>query len=161
MLPRVRRISHWNIPKKQASNHWVIRQNTRWNSKDDVLTGAVADPSNQRRLRQAKTTTRWNASSNSIKTCVPRGFVLSRRVRDNEIDNKGRDRGSLLNLGHDVSSSILRDGESVYSLQNQPKRRLPEAFFPRNVWNNVTLELKEGKLLIQVNDNAKLIAAPS
>lgn len=136
----------------------MIRQNTRWKNKGNVLTGGIADPSYQKKLRQAKEDNYDGTRPVLLLKCVPKAFVLPMRLRYNEIENKGRDRGSLLNLGHDVNSSILRDGDSVFSLQKQTKLRLPEAFFPLNVSNNVTLELK---LLILVNDKEKLIAAPS
>jgi hypothetical protein len=88
---------------------------------------------------------------------VPKAFVLQMRVRYNESDKRGRDRGSLLDLGHHVNSFVFREGGGELTLQKKKKISLPKGFFPLNQWNNVTVEIKEGAILITVNERTKLI----
>ena len=48
----------------------------------------------------------------------------------------------------------------IIFLKNPKKKKkikLPKSFFPLNQWNDVTIEIKEGAILITVNEQSKLI----
>ena len=130
---------------------WVIRQNTQWHVKNGVLTGGLADAEYQK-MMQAKKDGHDGTRTVIFLKPVPKAFVLQMRVRYNETARKGRDRGSLLDLGHHVNSFVFKGNEGALTLQKKKKIRLPNGFFPLNQWNDVTIEIKEGELLICVND---------
>lgn len=75
-------------------------------------------------------------------------FILFIRV--------GRDRGSLLDLGHHVNSFIFGHDQTTLSLQKKKKFTLDRGFFPLNQWNDLTIEIKEGAIIIQVNDRKEI-----
>ena len=137
----------------QVKEQWVIRQNTQWEVKNGVLTGGLADVAYQK-MMQAKNDGHDGTRTVIFLKPVPKAFVLQIRVRYNESDRKGRDRGSLLDLGHHVNSFVFRGNEGTLTLQKKKKIKLPEGFFPLNQWNDVTVEIREGELLICVNDTA-------
>ena len=91
---------------------------------------------------------------------VPKAFVVQMRVRYNETASKGRNRGSLLDLGHHVNSFIFGEGQTTLALQKEKKILIKGDFFPLNQWNEVTIEIKEGAILIQVNDRREIIHDP-
>ena len=142
-----------------VSDHWVIRQQTQWNVKDGVLTGDLATDEFQK-MMQAKGDGHDGTRPVVFLKPVPKAFVLQMRVRYNETERKGRDRGSLLDLGHHVNSFIFRDANTTLTLQKKRKISIKGDFFPLNHWNDVTLEIKEGAILIQVNDRQELIEDP-
>ncbi len=135
----------------KLKKQWVIRQNTQWHVKNGVLTGGLADAEYQKMMQEKKDGHDGTRTVIFLKP-VPKAFVLRMRVRYNETDRKGRDRGSLLDLGHHVNSFVFRGNEGVLTLQKKKKIRLPNGFFPLNQWNDVTVEIKEGALLICVNE---------
>ena len=142
--------------KHQHPERWVIRQNTKWNVKDGILTGGLADVAYQK-MMQAKKDGHDGTRTVIFLKPVPKAFVIQMRVRYNQTERRGRDRGSLLDLGHHVNSFIFRDAGGVLTLQKKKRIKLPESFFPLNQWNDVTLEIKEGAILITVNKESKLI----
>ena len=91
---------------------------------------------------------------------VPKSFVVRMRLRYNETDKKGRDRGSLLDLGHHVNSFIFGKEQTKLTLQKKKKIFIKGEFFPLNKWNDVTVEIKEGVIAIQVNDRKEIIKDP-
>ena len=88
---------------------------------------------------------------------VPKAFVVRMRVRYNETEKKGRNRGSLLDLGHHVNSFIFGEEHTRLTLQKKKKILIKDNFFPLNQWNDVTIEIKEGVILIQVNRRKEVI----
>ena len=88
---------------------------------------------------------------------VPKAFVVQMRVRYNETKKKGRNRGSLLDLGHHVNSFIFDEDQTKLTLQKKKKIFIKDNFFPLNKWNDVTIEIKEGIIVIRVNDRQEII----
>ena len=145
-----------NDGKHQHPEQWVIRQNTNWNVKDGILTGGLADVGYQK-MMQAKNDGHDGTRTVIFLKPVPKAFVIQMRVRYNETDKRGRDRGSLLDLGHHVNSFIFRENGGVLTLQKKKKIKLSKSFFPLNQWNDVTIEIREGVILITVNGQSQLI----
>tara|TARA_R110002049_G_scaffold285698_4_gene466979 strand:- start:100493 stop:101176 length:684 start_codon:yes stop_codon:yes gene_type:complete len=139
--------------------HWVIRQSTQWNVKGGVLTGDLATKEFQEQM-QAKGDGHDGTRPVIFLKPVPKAFVVQMRVRYNETSRKGRNRGSLLDLGHHVNSFIFGEEETKLTLQKKKKILIAGDFFPLNQWNDVTLEIKEGAILIQVNDRKEIIKDP-
>jgi hypothetical protein len=145
--------------KHKNTDQWVIRQNTSWTVKDGILTGGLADVAYQK-MMQAKQDGHDGTRTVIFLKPVPKAFVIQMRVRYNETDKRGRDRGSLLDLGHHVNSFIFRANGGLLTLQKKKRIKLPKSFFPLNQWNEVTLEIKERAILITVNEKTRLIEDP-
>ncbi|MEM8671568.1 MAG: hypothetical protein AAGG48_28870 [Planctomycetota bacterium] len=145
-------------PLKNTSQ-WVIRQNTQWNVEDGVLTGGLASEKYQKKMQAIGDGHDGTRTVIFLKP-VPKAFVVQMRVRYNETDKKGRNRGSLLDLGHHVNSFIFGENETKLTLQKKKKISIKGKFFPLNEWNDVTIEIKEGVILIQVNDRKEIIRDP-
>lgn len=135
---------------------WEIRQHTQWNVRDGVLTGGLATEEYQKKMQaigdghDGTRTVIWLRP-------VPKAFVVRIRVRYNETEKKGRNRGSLLDLGHHVNSFIFGAEQTKLTLQKKKRIFIKGRFFPLNQWNDVTIEIKEGVILIQVNDRKEII----
>ena len=142
-----------------VGKHWVIRQQTQWNVKDGVLTGSIATEEFQKKM-QAKGDGHDGTRPVIFLKPVPKSFVVRMRLRYNETDRKGRDRGSLLDLGHHVNSFIFGKEQTKLTLQKKKKIFIKGEFFPLNKWNDVTVEIKEGVIAIQVNDRKEIIKDP-
>lgn len=145
-------------PHKNTSQ-WVIRQNTQWHVEDGVLTGGLASEEYQKKMQAIGDGHDGTRTVIFLKP-VPKAFVVQMRVRYNETDKKGRNRGSLLDLGHHVNSFIFGENETKLTLQKKKKIFIKGDFFPLNEWNDVTIEIKEGAILIQVNDRKEIIRDP-
>ena len=139
-----------------VGKHWVIRQSTQWNVKDGILTGGLAKPEFQKKM-QAKGDGHDGTRTVIFLKPVPKAYVVQMRVRYNETAKKGRDRGSLLDLGHHVNSFIFSKDQTKLTLQKKKKIFIKGDFFPLNRWNTVTIEIKEGVILMQVNDRKEII----
>ena len=142
-----------------VGNQWVIRQQTQWNVKDGVLTGSIASEEYKKEM-QAKGDGHDGTRHVIFLKPVPKAFAIKMRLRYNETSKKGRDRGSLLDLGHHVNSFIFGDRETKLTLQKKKKHIIGGDFFPLNQWNEVTIEIKEGVLMVQVNDRKEIINDP-
>ncbi|HBV63171.1 MAG TPA: hypothetical protein DEF45_09145 [Rhodopirellula sp.] len=145
--------------KHQKPTQWVIRQNTNWSVKDGILTGGLADVAYQK-MMQAKNDGHDGTRAVIFLKPVPTAFVIQLRVRYNETEKRGRDRGSLLDLGHHVNSFIFRKDGGVLTLQKKKRVVIPKSFFPLNQWNEVTIEFTEGAILITVNERSRLFEDP-
>jgi len=141
------------------TKQWEIRQNTQWNVKDGVLTGEIATEEYQKKMQAIGDGHDGTRPVIWIKP-VPKSFVVQMRVRYNETSKKGRNRGSLLDLGHHVNSFIFGEEQTKLTLQKKKKIFIKDKFFPLNQWNEVTIEIKEGVILIQVNDRREIIRNP-
>lgn len=141
------------------TKQWEIRQNTQWNVKDGVLTGEIATEEYQKKMQAIGDGHDGTRPVIWIKP-VPKPFVVQMRVRYNETSKKGRNRGSLLDLGHHVNSFIFGEEQTKLTLQKKKKVFIKDKFFPLNQWNEVTIEIKEGVILIQVNDRKEIIRNP-
>ncbi|MEM9367823.1 MAG: hypothetical protein AAGD07_17665 [Planctomycetota bacterium] len=142
-----------------VGDHWVIRQATQWTVKDGVLTGDLASEEFQKEM-QAKGDGHDGTRAVIFLSPVPKAFVVQMRVRYNETSKKGRDRGSLLDLGHHVNSFIFRASQTKLTLQKTKKIFIDGDYFPLNQWNDVTIEIKEGAILMRVNERQELIRDP-
>jgi hypothetical protein len=142
-----------------VSKQWVIRQQTQWNVKDGVLTGDLATEEFQKKM-QAKGDGHDGTRPVVFLKPVPKAFVVQMRVRYNETSRKGRNRGSLLDLGHHVNSFIFGKDQTRLTLQKEKKIDIKSKLFRLNQWNDVTVEIKEGAILIQVNDRKEIIKDP-
>ena len=134
----------------KESNHWVIRQNTRWSVKDGVLTGRVADEKFQQ-MMQAKNDGHDGTRPVIFLRPVPEAFVVRMRVRYNETGKKGRDRGSLLDLGHHVNSFIFGETQTKLTLQKEKKIFIEGDFFPlkpNDESHNATVRSNTGSLIV-------------
>jgi hypothetical protein len=138
------------------TKQWEIRQNTQWNVKDGVLTGEIATEEYQKKMQAIGDGHDGTRPVIWIKP-VPKAFVVQMRVRYNETSKKGRNRGSLLDLGHHVNSFIFGEEQTKLTLQKKKKIFIKDKFFPLNQWNEVTIEIKEGVILIQVNERKEII----
>lgn len=138
------------------TKQWEIRQNTQWSVRDGVLTGEIATEEYQKKMQAIGDGHDGTRPVIWIKP-VPKAFVVQMRVRYNETSKKGRNRGSLLDLGHHVNSFIFGEEQTKLTLQKKKKIFIKDKFFPLNQWNEVTIEIKEGVILIQVNDRKEII----
>jgi len=141
------------------TKQWEIRQNTQWNVKGGVLTGEIATEEYQKKMQAIGDGHDGTRPVIWIKP-VPKAFVVQMRVRYNETSKKGRNRGSLLDLGHHVNSFIFGEEQTKLTLQKKKKIFIQDKFFLLNQWNEVTIEIKEGVILIQVNDRKEIIRNP-
>ncbi len=135
---------------------WTIRQETQWNVVDGILVGGLATEEFQKRI-QATGDGHGGTRTVIFLKPVPRAFAIQMRVRYDETFKKGRDRGSLLDLGHHVSSFIFREGKTTLTLQKKKKFVIEGDFFPFNQWNDLALEIKEGVIAIEVNGRKEII----
>ena len=142
-----------------VGDQWVIRQQTTWNVKDGILTGGLASKEYQK-MMQAKKDGHDGTRTVIFLKPVPKAFVVRMRLRYNETEKKGRNRGSLLDLGHHVNSFIFGEESTKLTLQKKKKIFIKDNFFPLNRWNDVTIEIKEGVIMIQVNDRKEVIKDP-
>ncbi len=143
----------------KVGKQWEIRQSSRWNVKDGVLTGSTATKEFQKAM-QAKGDSHDGTRTVIFLKPVPKAFVLRMRVRYNETAEKGRNRGSLLDLGHHVNSFIFGKEQTKLTLQKKKKIFIEGDFFPLNKWNDLTIEIKEGAILIEVNGRKEIIRDP-
>ena len=141
------------------TKQWAIRQNTRWNVKDGILVGEIADEEYQKKM-QAKNDGHDGTRPVIFLKPVPKAFVVRMRVRYDETAKKGRNRGSLLDLGHHVNSFIFGEGQTKVTLEKKKKIFIKGEFFPLNAWNDLTIEIKEGTIVMQVNDRTEVIKDP-
>lgn len=148
-----------NDGPQKVGKHWVIRQQTQWNVEKGVLTGGLATEAYQKKMQAIGDGHDGTRTVVFLKP-VPEKLVVQMRVRYNETDKTGRDRGSLLDLGHHVNSFIFRKGETKLTLQKKKRLSIKGDFFPLNHWNDVTIEAKEGVILIKVNDRKEIIRDP-
>ena len=139
-----------------VGKQWVIRQETRWEVKDGILTGDLATKEYQKKMQEIGDGHDGTRPVIFLKP-VPKAFVVQMRVRYNETDKKGKNRGSLLDLGHHVNSFIFGEEDTKLTLQKEKKITIKGNFFPLNQWNDVIIEIKEGVILIQVNDRKEII----
>lgn len=139
-----------------VGTQWVIRQETRWTVKDGVLWGEVASEEFQKKIQATGDGHDGTRPVIFLKP-VPKAMVLLARLRYNETSEKGRNRGSLLDLGHHVNSFIFGEERTKLTLQKEKKIFIEGNFFPLNQWNDVAIEIKEGAIFIQVNDRRELI----
>ena len=123
---------------------------------DGVLVGEIADEAYQK-MMQAKNDGHDGTRPVIFLKPVPKAFVVRMRVRYDETSKKGRNRGSLLDLGHHVNSFIFGADQTKLTLQKKKKIFIKGDFFPLNEWNDVTVEIKEGAILIRVNDRTEII----
>ncbi|MDA7916463.1 hypothetical protein N9B94_04440 [Verrucomicrobia bacterium] len=140
----------------KVGKHWVIRQETQWNVKDGVLVGEVATEEFQKKIQATGDGHDGTRAVIFLKP-VPKAFVVRMRLRYDETPRKGRDRGSLLDLGHHVNSFIFGKEKATLTLQKKKKIVFDGEFFPLNQWNDVTIEIKEGVILIKINDRKEII----
>ena len=142
-----------------VSKQWETRQQTKWTAKNGILTGDLADEEYQK-MMQAKKDGHDGTRTVAWLKPVPKQFVVRMRVRYNETEKKGRNRSSLLDLGHHVNSFIFEEDQTKLTLQKKKKIFIKGKFFPLNQWNDLTVEIKEGVILIQVNDRKEVIRDP-
>ena len=88
------------------TKYWVIRQQTQWNVENGVLTGAIAKEEYQKKMQAVGDGHDGTRPVIFLKP-VPKAFVIQMRVRYNETKKKGRNRGSLLDLGHHIKLLYL------------------------------------------------------
>ena len=62
--------------------------------------------------------------------------------------------------GTTLNSFIFEEERTKLTLQKKKKIFIEGQFFPLNEWNDVTIEIKEGVILIQVNDRKEIIRDP-
>ncbi|MBI1247458.1 hypothetical protein GC197_06370 [bacterium] len=146
-------------PITKDNPHWITRQGTPWNVKDGVLTGSIASEEYQKMMR-AKGDSHDGTRTVVWLKPVPEAFAIQMRVRYNNSGKKGRNRGCLLDLGHHVNSFIFGEEETTLTLQKKKKIQIDGKFFPLNQWNGVTIEIKEGEIVMQVNDRKEVIRDP-
>lgn len=137
-------------------DRWVIRQETQWNVVDGVLVGGVATEEFQKKIQATGDGHDGTRTVIFLKP-VPRAMVVRMCIRYDETPLKGRDRGSLLDLGHHVNSFIFGKDQTTLTLQKKKKIAIKGDFFPLNQWNDVTIKIKEGAIFIQVNDRKEVI----
>ncbi len=135
---------------------WTIRQETQWNVKDGILVGGVATEEFQKKIQATGDGHDGTRAVIFIKP-VPRALVLRARLRYDAEPGAGRDRGALLDLGHHVNSFIFGSEQTTLTLQKKKQITIEGDFFPLNQWNDVTIEIKEGAILIQVNERKEII----
>lgn len=138
------------------TKQWEIRQNTQWNVRNGVLTGEIATEEYQKKMQAIGDGHDGTRPVIWIRP-VPKAFVVRMRVRYDETEKKGRNRGSLLDLGHHVNSFIFGEEQTKLTLQKKKKIFIKGKFFPLNQWNDLTIEIKERVILIQVNDQKEII----
>ncbi|MGY8771223.1 MAG: hypothetical protein ACKVH8_22650 [Pirellulales bacterium] len=141
------------------TKQWEIRQNSQWNVKDGVLVGGLATEAYQKKMQAIGDGHDGTRTVIFLKP-VPKAFVVQMRVQYTETSKKGRNRGHLLDLGHHVNSFIFAKDETILTLQKKKKISIKGDFFPIGQWNDVTLEIKEGEIFIQVNDRKQRIKNP-
>tara|TARA_R110000850_G_scaffold42454_26_gene108978 strand:+ start:78 stop:362 length:285 start_codon:yes stop_codon:yes gene_type:complete len=56
-----------------------------------------------------------------------------------------------------VNSFIFGSEQTTLTLQKKKQITIEGDFFPLNQWNDVTIEIKEGAILIQVNERKEII----
>lgn len=142
-----------------VGKQWVIRQETQWNVKEGVLVGDLAPVEFQKKMQAIGDTHDGTRAVIFLKP-VPKALVLQARIKYTETEEKGRDPGALLDLGHHLNSLTFREDRTRLVLKGGKKIFIEGDLFPLNEWNEITIEIKEGVLLIQVNDRKEVIEDP-
>jgi len=135
---------------------WAIRQETQWNVKDGILVGGVATEEFQKKIQATGDGHDGTRAAIFLKP-VPKALVIQLRLRYDAEPGAGRDRGAELDLGHHMNSFIFGEEQTTLTLQKKKQIVIEGDFFPLNQWNDVTIEIKEGSILIQVNDRKEMI----
>ena len=137
-----------------VGSQWVIRQATQWNVKEGVLVGEPATEEYQKKMQIEDPTHDGRRPVIFLKP-VPTALVIQMRLR--YTGEKGEWPKAQLDLGHHVNSFIFDYEQTKLTMGRQEKIFIEGELFPPNEWADVTIEIKEGVLLIQVNDRKEII----
>lgn len=138
----------------QVGSQWVIRQETQWNVIDGILVGGPATEEYQKRMQIEDPTHDGRRAVIFLKP-VPEALVIQMRLR--YTGEKGEWPKAQLDLGHHVNSFIFDDEQTKLTLGREEKIFIEDELFPPNSWADLTIEIKEGKLLIQANERKEVI----
>ena len=130
---------------------WQIRQSSTWSVQDGVLIGG---PSSKE--FQAKKIAAGDKAHAGLKPViwlekVPENLVVHFRVRFDAEDYHPK--FPLIDVGHHIHSVTFGKGTTKLTIKKDQKTfLLDNEYLPLNTWVDVTIELKPGAMLLQVND---------
>jgi hypothetical protein len=141
------------------TNFWQVRQGTTWVVKNGVLVGS---PSSKE--FQEKMIAKGDKAHGGLKPViwlekVPENLVVQFRVRFDAENYHAK--FPLIDVGHHVNTLIFSDKKTTLILKKNEKTiETSDVLFPLNKWNDMTIELKKGLLLLKVNDKKTLFQDP-
>ena len=137
-----------------VGTHWVIRQETQWQVVDGILVGSSATKEYQKRMQAIDPTHDGTRPVIFLKP-VPSELILRLRLRyTGEVGEWSR---AQLDLGHHINSFIFAADRTKLTLDRKEKIFIDGDFLAPNTSAEVTIALKEGKLLIQIYDRKEII----
>ncbi len=137
------------------SDHWQTRQGSTWVVKDGILVGSPSP-----KEFQDKKVAEGDKAHAGFKPVmwlerVPENFVVQFRVRFDA--EKYHPKFPLIDLGHHINTVNFTADATTLTLKKDKKSiKLDQQFLALNEWADVTIELKQGAMLLKINDKKHL-----
>lgn len=129
---------------------WEVRQNTTWAVKDGVLHGSESSKEFQEKKKASDDPSHAGLKPVIWLRKVPENFVCSMRVR---YDAKAYQKGfPLLDVGHHIHTISFAEKATTLTIKKDvEKLPVEKPLFALNEWHDVVIELKKGRLLLQID----------
>ncbi|MEM1061400.1 MAG: hypothetical protein AAF532_14675 [Planctomycetota bacterium] len=138
----------------KAAGKWLVKQETQWNVEDGVLIGTPAPVEYQEKMQAIKDVHDGTRPVVILRE-TPKELVMRMRLR---YDGEHAERSyQQLDFGHHINSFVFFPDRTKLTFKGGKKIFRKGDFFPTNKWADVAVEIRDGKLLIQINDEKELI----
>lgn len=129
---------------------WEVRQKTTWVARDGMLNGSQSSKEYQSMKKASNDPSHAGLKPVIWLKKVPENFVCAMRVR---YDAKAHQKGfPLLDLGHHIHTISFGEKVTTLTIKKDVEKIAVEApIFALNQWHDVTIELKKGAILLQID----------
>lgn len=129
---------------------WEVRQKTTWVARDGMLNGSQSSKEYQSMKMASNDPSHAGLKPVIWLKKVPENFVCAMRVR---YDAKSHQKGfPLLDLGHHIHTISFGEKATTLTIKKDVEKIAVEApIFALNQWHDVTIELKKGAILLQID----------
>ena len=132
---------------------WEPRSGTRWEVRDGALVGRPSSREFQEKHKDDSDDHRGLGPVIRLNQ-VPESFVCHMRFKfEGEGYQAARPK---LDIGHHINNLFFRKGGYSLKLSGGERFEDRESGFELNEWTDIVIELKEGKLLIELNGHQRL-----
>ncbi len=141
------------------TKYWQVRQGTTWVVSSGVLFGRPSSKEFQEQMIAKGDKAHAGFKPVIWLEKVPENLVVQFRVRFDAENYQPK--FPLIDVGHHVNTLIFSEKKTTLILKKNEKTiENSDVLFPLNKWNDVTIELKKGTLLLKVNDKKTLFQDP-